>query len=83
MHGSKVVLTDLRDHRLSAASLEPAEIAFGGPFIARGYLGRPDLDAKAFVPDFTASEPSEATDSTTLTGSTIGSTPMSIENCED
>ncbi|CAK9040449.1 Mycosubtilin synthase subunit C [Includes: ATP-dependent serine adenylase (SerA) (Serine activase) [Durusdinium trenchii] len=68
MHGSKVVLTDLRDHRLSAASLEPAEIAFGGPFIARGYLGRPDLDAKAFVPDFTASEPSEATDSTTLTG---------------
>lgn len=83
MHGSKVVLTDLRDHRLSAASLEPAEIAFGGPFIARGYLGRPDLDAKAFVPDFTASEPSEATDSTTLTGSTIGSTPMSIENCEE
>lgn len=53
MEGCKVVLTDLRDQK-PAGSLEPAEIAFGGPFIARGYLGRPDLDAQAFVPDFTA-----------------------------
>ena len=35
----QVVLTDLRDQK-PAGSLEPAEIAFGGPFIARGYLGR-------------------------------------------
>mmetsp|Transcript_129437 Transcript_129437/g.374864 ORF Transcript_129437/g.374864 Transcript_129437/m.374864 type:complete len:1078 (+) Transcript_129437:3-3236(+) len=58
MSGSKVVLTDLREHKVAAA-LEPAEIAFGGPFIARGYLGRPELDAKAFVPDFTAGGNSE------------------------
>ena len=32
-------MADLREAK-AAASLEPAEIAFGGPFIARGYLGR-------------------------------------------
>lgn len=41
MSRHQVVLTDLRAPNLRAASLEPAEIAFGGPFIARGYLGRP------------------------------------------
>ncbi|CAJ1363949.1 unnamed protein product, partial [Effrenium voratum] len=55
MEGSKVVLADLRRPE-PAASLEPAEIAFGGPFIARGYLGRPDLDAKAFISDFTRTD---------------------------
>jgi acetyltransferase-like isoleucine patch superfamily enzyme len=53
MGGSKTVLADLREPK-PAASLEPAEITFGGPFIARGYLGRPDLTEKAFVSDFTA-----------------------------
>lgn len=52
VEGTKIVLTDLRERRL-AACLEPAEITFGGPFLARGYLGRPDLDAQAFVRDFT------------------------------
>lgn len=51
VEGTKIVLTDLREKRM-AACLEPAEITFGGPFIARGYLGRPDLDAQAFVRDF-------------------------------
>ena len=41
-HRIKVVLADLREAK-AAASLEPAEIAFGGPFIARGYLGRSGL----------------------------------------
>lgn len=70
IHGSKVVLADLREAK-AAASLEPAEIAFGGPFIARGYLGRPDLDAKAFIPDFTVKEQFEGN-----SGSTVESTPI-------
>ncbi|CAL1149680.1 unnamed protein product [Cladocopium goreaui] len=70
MHGSKVVLADLREAK-AAASLEPAEIAFGGPFIARGYLGRPDLDAKAFIPDFTVKEKFESN-----SGTTVESTPI-------
>lgn len=40
-----MVLTDLREAK-PAASLEPAEIAFGGPFIARGYLGRTGGDGE-------------------------------------
>jgi len=52
IEGGKTVLANLREPKM-AASLEPAEITFGGPFIARGYLGRPDLTEKAFVPDFT------------------------------
>ena len=50
MEGSKVVLMDLREQKL-AASLEPAEIAFGGPFIARGYLQRPAFWAYRTIDD--------------------------------
>eukprot|EP00927_Polykrikos_kofoidii_P034277 TRINITY_DN29101_c0_g1_i1.p1 TRINITY_DN29101_c0_g1~~TRINITY_DN29101_c0_g1_i1.p1 ORF type:complete len:1726 (+),score=207.86 TRINITY_DN29101_c0_g1_i1:73-5178(+) len=59
MQGSKLILADLREEK-NAASLEPAEISFGGPFIARGYLGRPDLTSKAFVPDFTEDSSSDS-----------------------
>jgi len=79
MPGSKVVLTDLRAPNLRAASLEPAEIAFGGPFIARGYLGRPDLDAKAFVPDFTSVAKFQCNSS----GSTVESTPINNSSTEE
>jgi acetyltransferase-like isoleucine patch superfamily enzyme len=55
MAGSKVVLAGLYE-RTPAASLEPAELSFGGPFIARGYLGQADLTSAAFVPDFTVTQ---------------------------
>ncbi len=35
----------------------PGEICIGGDGVARGYLGRPDLDADRFVPDPHASTP--------------------------
>lgn len=40
-----------------APAAEPGEVLIGGPGLARGYLGRPDLTAQAFVPDPFGPEP--------------------------
>ena len=48
MGGSKILLGTQGG---LAAIGEPGEILFGGSFIARGYLGMPELTAEKFVPD--------------------------------
>jgi amino acid adenylation domain-containing protein/non-ribosomal peptide synthase protein (TIGR01720 family) len=37
----------------------PGEICLGGPGLARGYLGRPDLTAERFIPDPLSTHPGE------------------------
>ena len=37
----------------------PGEICLGGPGLARGYLGRPDLTAERFIPDPLSTRPGE------------------------
>jgi amino acid adenylation domain-containing protein len=54
-----------RLHVLDAAQREvppgtPGELCVGGTCLARGYLGRPDLTAAAFLPDPGARHPEEA-----------------------
>ncbi|MEU2718365.1 amino acid adenylation domain-containing protein [Streptomyces sp. NPDC007205] len=44
------------DMKPSAAGV-PGELYLGGPCVARGYLGRPDLTAERFVPDPYGTEP--------------------------
>jgi amino acid adenylation domain-containing protein len=48
--GAVIHLLDPRDLEPAAAG-EPGEIHIGGPAVARGYLGRPELTAERFIPD--------------------------------
>ena len=47
--GARAYVFDSRGELVPAGV--PGELWLGGPSLARGYLGRPDLTARAFVPD--------------------------------
>lgn len=51
----------------------PGQLALGGPCLARGYLGRPDLTAVAFLPNPFASEPGARL---YLTGDLVAMNPL-------
>ncbi|HEX6865428.1 MAG TPA: thioesterase domain-containing protein, partial [Thermoanaerobaculia bacterium] len=55
--GARAVLLDPLGRRVPAGV--PGELAIGGPGLARGYLGRPDLTAERFVPDPFSGRPGE------------------------
>ncbi|HVR08856.1 MAG TPA: amino acid adenylation domain-containing protein, partial [Thermoanaerobaculia bacterium] len=56
--GARVYLLD-RGRREVPPGM-PGELCIGGPCLARGYLGRPELTAAAFIPDPFARQPEEA-----------------------
>jgi len=55
--GKRVVLLDAALEAVPAGL--PGELCAGGDGLARGYLGRPDLTAAAFIPDPFAAAPGE------------------------